>query len=145
MHPCSTKLKVIVAFSALVRRGDLWFFSHNSGLQAQNVLYVQRELDGDSAVLLDPNKLSSDGTVRTQICLVMSVWHGLQQILLRSGLATGGCWVQLCPDGAWFIWRLSRRECHRYECGYECTATDHRTHLCTSLQRSTSAILCRWR
>ncbi len=58
-----TLLTLTVASCATARRGDLWFFSHNSGLQAQNVLYVQRELDGDSAVLLDPNKLSSDGTV----------------------------------------------------------------------------------
>ena len=65
-----TILNLNITSSAPVRRGDLWFFSYNSGLQAQNVLYVQRELDGDSAVLLDPNKLSSDGTVRANFVLV---------------------------------------------------------------------------
>lgn len=49
------------------RRGNLYFFTRNSGLQNQNVWYVQEGLDGEPKELLDPNALSPDGTTRLDI------------------------------------------------------------------------------
>lgn len=45
-----------------VARGERVFYSHNDGLRAQSRLMV-RDGDGEARVLLDPNDLSSDGTV----------------------------------------------------------------------------------
>ncbi len=50
-------------YTAPSRRGTRYFYSHNSGLQNQNVLYWQEGLDGEPKVLLDPNTFSADGTV----------------------------------------------------------------------------------
>lgn len=40
-----------------------YHYSFNTGLQSQSVLYSQAGIDSKETVLLDPNKLSKDGTV----------------------------------------------------------------------------------
>ena len=44
-------------------RGGRWFFTQNSGLQNQSVLYSTTSLEAKPDVLIDPNTMSSDGTV----------------------------------------------------------------------------------
>lgn len=48
-------------FGVPVRRKDRYFFRRNSGLQNQDVLYVQQGLNGTPRVLIDPNSWSADG------------------------------------------------------------------------------------
>jgi prolyl oligopeptidase len=47
---------------AAYRRHDLYFFSHNPGLLNQPLLYVKDGLEGAARILIDPNRLSGDGT-----------------------------------------------------------------------------------
>jgi prolyl oligopeptidase len=84
------------------RQGPLWVWSRNDGLQNQSVLYRGAQPFQGGEVLLDPNTLSSDGTV-----------------------ALGG--ASFSEDGRWLAYSLSRsgsdwREWHVLE-----VATGRRT------------------
>jgi prolyl oligopeptidase len=49
--------------SAPFKEGGRYFCKRNNGLQNQDVLYTMETLDAEPRLLLDPNKLSKDGTV----------------------------------------------------------------------------------
>jgi prolyl oligopeptidase len=60
------RLEVLWNFPKLtvpVKKGDWIFFEKNEGMQNQSVLYVQKGMNGQPRILLDPNTLSTDGTV----------------------------------------------------------------------------------
>ncbi|MBI5731271.1 MAG: S9 family peptidase [Ignavibacteriales bacterium] len=50
-------------YSAPSKHGEYYTFSKNDGLQEQSVIYIQKGLSGTPEVLLDPNKLSADGSI----------------------------------------------------------------------------------
>jgi prolyl oligopeptidase len=50
-------------FTVPEQQGGRYFYQHNNGLQNQNVLLVAEALNAEPRQLLDPNTLSSDGTV----------------------------------------------------------------------------------
>ncbi|XVF35882.1 hypothetical protein REPUB_Repub19eG0009500 [Reevesia pubescens] len=74
-----------------LKRGNKFFYFHNTGLQAQNVLYVQDSLTGEAEVLLDPNSLSEDGTVA-----LSSFFDSMDSKYLAYTLSSSGSdWVTI--------------------------------------------------
>ncbi len=72
-------------FSPPEKFGDHYFYTRNDGLQNQSVLYVTESLDAEPRVLLDPNKLSADGTVALKSYSISSDGK-----FLAYGLSSGG-------------------------------------------------------
>lgn len=58
-----TKIWDYPKYSVTFKRQGHYFFFKNDGMQNQSVLYIQDSLNAEPEVLLDPNKLSEDGTV----------------------------------------------------------------------------------
>ncbi|HEX8489610.1 MAG TPA: prolyl oligopeptidase family serine peptidase, partial [Chthoniobacterales bacterium] len=63
IHEKLTALWNYEKYTVPFREGGRYFFSKNTGLQNQSVLYTMPALPGDPKALLDPNTLSKDGTV----------------------------------------------------------------------------------
>jgi len=67
------------------RREGRYFYTRNSGLQNQSVLFVSEGVDGEPRVLLDPNDWADDGTV------ALAAWAPSEDgRLLAYGIASGG-------------------------------------------------------
>ena len=58
-----TKLLNYEKYSAPTKHGNHYFYSKNDGLQNQSVMYIADSVTDAGRVFLDPNKLSTDGTV----------------------------------------------------------------------------------
>lgn len=54
-------------YSSPRRKGAYFYFYKNNGLQNQSVLYRQKGMNGTPEEVLDPNKLSADGTTRLTV------------------------------------------------------------------------------
>lgn len=71
--------------SAPWKKGERYFFYHNNGLQNQSVLYYKNSLDGEAIELLDPNKLSKDGTVALSTLDISEDGNYLGYAISRNG------------------------------------------------------------
>ncbi|MEC4984892.1 MAG: prolyl oligopeptidase family serine peptidase [Oscillatoria sp. PMC 1068.18] len=72
-------------FGIPFQEGSRYFYFKNDGLQNQSVLYTLSDLDSEARILLDPNKLSADGTVALSGLAVSNDGN-----LLAYGLSTSG-------------------------------------------------------
>lgn len=71
--------------TAPIERGGRYFQFHNTGLQNQDVLFVQESLAGEHCLLLDPNSLSEDGSVALRLWSVSEDGLWLAYALSSSG------------------------------------------------------------
>ena len=85
-----TKLWNFERFTVPRREGGRYFYQHNNGLQNQNVLLVADSLTAEPRTLLDPNTLSSDGTV----ALAGTAYTEDGKLLAYGTAASGSDWEE---------------------------------------------------
>jgi prolyl oligopeptidase len=78
-------------YAVPIKRGKDYFFTENSGLQNQAVLYEQHGLKGLKKMVLDPNTLSADGTV------ALGAWDATEngKYLAYAVAAAGSDWEEI--------------------------------------------------
>lgn len=82
------------------KKGDRYFFYRNNGLQNQSVLYYKSKLDGEAVELLDPNKLSDDGTVALSATAISDDGRYLGYAISRNGSDWQEIYVKDIETGA---------------------------------------------
>jgi prolyl oligopeptidase len=90
IHDRLTKLWNFERYRVPEKQGGRYFYEHNNGLQNQNVLLVADSLTAEPRVLLDPNTLSSDGTV----ALVGHAVTDDGKLLAYGTSASGSDWME---------------------------------------------------
>ena len=85
-----TKLWNYERFGVPFKEGSRYFYTRNTGLQNQSVLYTVTSLADDGRLLLDPNTLSADGTVALS---GLSVSHD-GKFMAYSLSASGSDWQE---------------------------------------------------
>jgi prolyl oligopeptidase len=91
LHQRMTELWNYPKYGAPQKEGEWFTFYKNDGLQNQAVLYVQKGLSGTPEVLIDPNKLSTDGTVALQA----TSFSKKQKYFSYSVSASGSDWQEI--------------------------------------------------
>jgi prolyl oligopeptidase len=86
-----TKLWNFERYGVPYKEGGRYFYSRNDGLQNQSVLYTMKTLSDTPRVLLDPNTLSSDGTV----ALAGAAVSPNGKLLAYSTAASGSDWNEI--------------------------------------------------
>ncbi|MDJ0581069.1 prolyl oligopeptidase family serine peptidase [Crocosphaera sp.] len=85
-----TKLWDYEKYGIPFKKADRYFYFKNNGLQNQSVLYTLKNLEDQPTILLDPNTLSTDGTVALS---GLSISENAQY--LAYGLSISGSdWVE---------------------------------------------------
>ncbi len=87
-----TELYAFETIKSPVKKGDSYFYFKNDGVQDQPILYMQKSLDGEPIVLIDPNKLSEDGTVALSSRFAISSDGKYLAYLLSKG---GSDWQEI--------------------------------------------------
>ena len=90
----SERLKELLDFprySVPTQKAGHYFFSYNTGLQNQAILYQQESLEGQPSLLLDPNLLSVDGTV----ALVTQAYSFDGSLLAYGVSSSGSDWQEI--------------------------------------------------
>lgn len=91
IHSRLTELWNYERYSAPQKEGEWFAFYKNDGLQNQSVLYVKKGLNGTAELLLDPNKLSADGTVALQA----TAFSKHQKYFAYAVSASGSDWQEI--------------------------------------------------
>lgn len=86
-----TKLWNYERYSVPGKEGGRYFYTRNDGLQNQSVLYTLKNLGDSPRVLLDPNTMSSDGTV----ALAGAEVSPDGKLLAYSTAASGSDWNEI--------------------------------------------------
>jgi len=85
-----TQLWNFERFTTPAQQSGRYFFTRNTGLQNQNVVYWMDQLGGEPKLLLDPNTLSADGTVALSTTAISN--NG--KLFLYGTAASGSDWQE---------------------------------------------------
>jgi prolyl oligopeptidase len=105
-----TELADYTRYTSVLKAGEYYFYFKNDGLQNQDVLFKQKGIDGMPVIFLDPNELSTEGTIAVieisaskdnrylayAISKDGSDWEEIHLMEIESGIKTNDClkWVR---------------------------------------------------